>query len=172
VGVGEIEDVLRGGAGETVRRGTVELRRGQDIMAKNPTTVTPDTPVREAARLMKTEDVGILPVVESSGSKRLVGLVTDRDIAIRVVAEGQDATQTRVQDAMSANPKTCKASDDVDDVMDVMAREQVRRIPIVDDRGTLVGIVAQADIVREARDDKKAERTVERISEPGGRHSS
>jgi CBS domain-containing protein len=146
--------------------------KAQDIMAKNPTTVTPDTSVREAARLMKSEDVGILPVVESSGSKRLVGLVTDRDITIRVVAEGRDSAESRVQDAMSASPKTCKANDDVDDVMDVMAREQVRRIPIVDDRGTLVGIVAQADIVREARDDKKAERTVERISEPGGRHSN
>jgi len=145
--------------------------KAQDIMAKNPTTVTPDTPVREAARLMKDEDVGVLPVVESSGSKRLVGLVTDRDIAIRVVAEGRDAVQSRVQDAMSADLKTCKADDDVDEVMDVMSREQVRRIPIVDNRGALVGIVSQADIVREAKSDKKAERTVERISEPGGRHS-
>jgi len=145
--------------------------KAQDIMAKNPTTVTPDTPVREAARLMKDEDVGVLPVVESSGSKRLVGLVTDRDIAIRVVAEGRDAVQSRVQDAMSADLKTCKADDDLDEVMDVMSREQVRRIPIVDNRGALVGIVSQADIVREAKSDKKAERTVERISEPGGRHS-
>jgi CBS domain-containing protein len=143
----------------------------QDIMTKNPATVTPDTPLRDAARLMKDEDVGVIPVVESTGSKRLVGLVTDRDIAVRVVAEGRDASQSRVQDAMSANLKTCKASDDVNDVMDVMAREQVRRIPIVDERGALVGIVSQADIVREAKSDKKSERTVEQISEPGGRHS-
>jgi CBS domain-containing protein len=148
-----------------------EHMKAQDIMAKNPTTVTPDTPVRDAARLMKDEDVGVLPVVESSASKRLVGLLTDRDIAVRLVAEGRDTTKSRVQDAMTADLKTCKANDDVEDVMDVMAREQVRRIPIVDDRGALVGIVSQADIVREAKSDKKSERTVERISEPGGRHS-
>jgi len=142
----------------------------QDIMTRNPTSVTPETPVQQAARLMKDEDIGVLPVVES-GSRRLVGLVTDRDIAVRVVAEGRDATQARVQDAMSGNPKTCSADDSVDDVMDVMGREQVRRIPIVNDRGELLGIVSQADIVREARDDKKAERTVEQISEPGGKHS-
>ena len=144
--------------------------KAQDIMAKNPTSVNPDTSVQEAAKLMQREDVGVLPVVES-GSGRLVGVVTDRDIAIRVVAEGQDATQSRVQDAMSSNVKTCKPDDDVDDVMDVMAREQVRRVPIVNDRGELLGVVSQADIVREAKDDDKAERTVEKISEPGGRHS-
>jgi CBS domain-containing protein len=145
--------------------------KAQDIMAKNPATVTPETPLREAARLMQTQDVGIIPVVESSGSNRLVGVVTDRDIALRVVAEGRDATQSRVRDAMSGDLKTCKPGDDVSDVMDVMSREQVRRVPIVDERGMLVGIVAQADIVREAKSDKKAERTVERISEPGGRHN-
>jgi CBS domain-containing protein len=144
--------------------------KAQDIMASNPTSVNPDTSVQEAAKLMQREDVGVLPVVES-GSGRLVGVVTDRDIAIRVVAEGRDATRSRVQDAMSSNLKTCKPDDDVDDVMDVMAREQVRRVPIVNDRGELLGVVSQADIVREAKDDDKAERTVEKISQPGGRHS-
>jgi CBS domain-containing protein len=149
---------------------TERSMQAQDIMAKNPASVTPDTPVQEAAKLMQREDVGVLPVVES-GSKRLVGLVTDRDITIRVVAEGRDASQSRVQDAMSSNLKTCKPDDDVDDVMDVMGREQVRRIPIVNDRGELLGVVSQADIVRETKDDEKAERTVEQISKPGGRHS-
>jgi len=144
--------------------------KAQDIMAKNPASVNPDTSVQEAAKLMQREDVGVLPVVES-GSRRLVGVVTDRDIAVRVVAEGRDAAQSRVQDAMSSNLKTCKPDDDVDDIMDVMGREQVRRIPIVNDRGELLGVVSQADIVREAKDDDKAERTVEKISQPGGRHN-
>lgn len=142
----------------------------QDVMTRNPATVTPDAPVIEAARIMKQEDVGVVPVVESTESRRLVGVVTDRDLAIRLVAEGRDP-QSRVRDVMSAKLHTRKADDDLDDVMDTMAKEQVRRIPIVDDRGSLVGIVSQADIVRKARDDSKAERTVERISEPGGRHS-
>ena len=144
--------------------------KAQDIMSKNPKSVTPQTTVQEAARLMKEEDVGVIPVVESQGSKRLVGLVTDRDLAIRHVAEGHNSASCPVSEAMSSNPRTAKASDSVDQIMDLMGKEQVRRIPIVDERGDLVGIVAQADISREA-DDKKAERTVEKISQPGSKHS-
>ena len=143
--------------------------KAKDIMAKNPRTVTPETSVREAAQLMKTEDVGMLPVVRS-GSKNIVGIVTDRDIAIRHVAAGHSSSECPVSEAMSSDVKTCRTTDSVDEVMKVMGKEQVRRIPIVDERGELVGIVAQADIAREA-DDKKAERTIEKISEPGSRHS-
>ena len=142
-----------------------------DIMTKNPTTVTPGTTVRDAAQLMQREDTGILPVVESDGEMKLVGVVTDRDIAIRVVAEGR-GSDTRVSDVMtSSRLATLRPDADVDELMDTMADQQVRRVPIVDDRGTLVGIVAQADIVRKARDEKKSERTVEKISEPSRRHS-
>lgn len=144
--------------------------KAQDIMAKNPRTVTPQTSVREAAQLMKSEDVGMLPVTDSEGSKSLVGIVTDRDIAIRHVAAGHSSSDCPVSEAMTSNVKTCKTTDSVDDVMEVMGKEQVRRIPIVDERGDLVGIVAQADIARQA-DDKKAERTVEKISQPSSRHS-
>ena len=144
--------------------------KAQDIMAKNPRSVTPQTTVREAAQLMKTEDVGMLPVVGSAGSRNIVGIVTDRDIAIRHVAEGHGSGDCPVSEAMSSDVKTCKVSDSVDKVMEVMGKEQVRRIPIVDERGELVGIIAQADIAREAND-KKAERTIEKISEPGSRHS-
>ena len=142
-----------------------------DIMTKNPTTVTPGTTVRDAAQLMQREDTGILPVVESDGEMKLVGVVTDRDIAIRVVAEGR-GSDTRVSDVMtSSRLATLRPDADVDELMDTMADQQVRRVPIVDDRGTLVGIVAQADIVRKARDEKKSERTVEKISEPSRQHS-
>lgn len=143
----------------------------QDIMSRNPTCVTPETPLAEAARLMKQDDVGVVPVVESENSKRLVGLITDRDIAIRAVAEGRDGRTTSVGHIMTSEVRSASPDDSVDDVMTLMGREQVRRVPIVDERGSLVGIVAQADIVLEAKDDKQAEKTVERISQPGGRHS-
>ena len=144
----------------------------QDVMTRDPASVTPGTTIREAAQLMQREDTGIIPVVEEKGNRRLVGVVTDRDIAIRVVAEGRDGG-TRVSDVMSASRlKTCTPNDDVNDAMEAMGTEQVRRIPIVDDRGTLVGILAQADIVRKARDAGRAERTVQRISEPSGKHST
>jgi len=143
--------------------------KAEEIMSRNPRTVTPETAIVEAARLMKSEDVGVLPVVESASSKRLVGIVTDRDIAIRVVAEGKSSASVR--EAMTAGPRSCKASDSVKDVMALMGREQVRCIPIVDDSGELVGIVAQADIVLEG-DDERAEETIEKISQPGGSHNS
>ena len=142
-----------------------------ELMTKNPSTVTPGTTVRDAAKLMQREDTGILPVVESDGNKTLLGVVTDRDIAIRIVAEGRDGN-TRVSEVMtSSRLATLRPDADVNDVMDTMADQQVRRVPIVDERGTLVGIVAQADVVRKAKDDSKAERTVEQISEPSRRRS-
>jgi CBS domain-containing protein len=145
--------------------------RVQEVMTRDPKCVTSDTPVRDAARIMKEEDVGVVPVVEGSSSRRLVGIITDRDIALRVVGEGRDGN-TRVADIMSGSRlATSTPDEDLDDVMDKMAAEKVRRIPVVDERGSLVGIVSQADVVRKARDDSKAERTVERISEPGGQHS-
>jgi CBS domain-containing protein len=143
----------------------------QDIMTKDPSCVTPDATVREAAQVMSRENVGMIPVVDGRSAKRLVGVVTDRDIAIRCVAEGKDGTCS-VRDVMSADKlATCAEGDDVDSLMEAMRTEKVRRIPIVDERGSLVGIVSQADVVRKARDGQNAERTVQRISEPGGRHS-
>jgi CBS domain-containing protein len=142
----------------------------QDIMSADPNTVTPDTPLTEAARLMKEHNIGMLPVVESEGSRRLVGVVTDRDITIRHVAEGH-LSDCPVREAMTDNVSTCTADENVEKVMSLMAEEQVRRIPIVDERGDLVGIVSQADIVLEAGDGKKAEQTVEQISRPYGKHA-
>ena len=146
-----------------------------EIMSKNPRSVSPDTSVSEAAQVMKEEDVGLVPVVERVGGAetrgRLVGVVTDRDIAIRAVAEGR-AVDSPVSDVMSGGVKTCSPDDSVEDAMAMMGREQVRRIPIVDERGSLVGVVSQADVVRLAGNDRQAEKTVERISQPGGSHQT
>ena len=143
--------------------------KAREIMTENPRVVTPDTSVQEAARLMKSEDPGVLPVVEAANSRKLVGVLTDRDIAIRVVAEGRNGAT--VGDVMSAGVRTCRDSDNVQDVMRVMADQQVRRVPIVDDAGTVVGIVSQADLVREGPD-RRAEHTIEQISQPGGSHNT
>jgi CBS domain-containing protein len=137
----------------------------RDIMSTNPTSVTPDTPLDQAARLMKEHDVGMLPVVDGDGSNRLVGVVTDRDITIRHVAEGHNRS-CDVREAMSENVTTCTPETDMDDVMKTMGREQVRRIPIVDERSMLVGVVAQADVARRTKDAEAAGHTVEQISRP------
>jgi CBS domain-containing protein len=146
--------------------------KAQDIMAKNPRCVTPMTTVQEAARLMKSADVGALPVINDETSGTLVGMITDRDIAIRVVAEGRNAGSCRVDEVMSKSSlAVAKTDDSIEDVMKVMGREQVRRIPIVDDNQKVVGVVSQADVVRKADSDTRAEHTIEKISAPGGRHS-
>jgi CBS domain-containing protein len=146
--------------------------RIDEIMTRDPACVTPGTTVREVAQLMQREDTGIVPVVENTGDKRLVGVITDRDIALRVVAENR-TPETRVSEILSAaRIATARPDDDLDTVLGTMGREQVRRIPIVDDRGLLVGIVSQADVSRKARHDAKVEHTIEKISEPGGRHAS
>jgi CBS domain-containing protein len=146
-----------------------------EIMTKNPRTVSPDTPVSEAARVMKEEDVGLVPVVERVGGAetrgRLVGVLTDRDITVRHVAEGRTG-DAPVSEVMSGGVRTCSPDDSVDDAMDLMGREQIRRIPIVDERGALVGVVAQADLARMAKNDRKVEETVEKISQPGGSHQN
>jgi len=149
--------------------------RISEIMSRNPRSVSPDTPVSEAARVMKEQDVGLVPVVERVGGAetrgRLVGVVTDRDIAIRHVAEGR-AADAPVSEVMSGGEKTCGPNDSVEDAMALMGREQVRRLPIVDERGALVGVVAQADLARMAGKDRQVEKTVEQISQPGGNHQT
>jgi CBS domain-containing protein len=146
-----------------------------ELMSKDPRTVTPDTPVSEAAQLMKEEDIGMVPVIERVGGAetrgRLVGVITDRDIAIRTVAEGR-AVDSPVRDVMSSGVRTATPSDSVESVMELMGREQVRRVPIVDERGSLVGVVSQADLARKAKNEGRVERTVEQISQPGGSHQN
>ena len=132
----------------------------REIMTANPVTVRPDTSVVEAARLMASEDVGSLPAVEGD---RLVGVVTDRDIALRVVAEGRDASATTVGEIQSSDPVTVEPDQDLDDALREMARRQVRRLPVVEgDR--LIGVVAQADVAKKASESKTG-KVVEEISE-------
>jgi CBS domain-containing protein len=138
--------------------------QARDIMTPHPASVTPATSLTHAAQLMKSQNVGMLPVVDDEGSSTLVGVITDRDIAIRHVAEGHTTNGCEVREAMSVNLATCPPDAGLGDVMEVMGREQVRRIPIVDERGVLVGVVSQADLVLQADDALGAERTIEQIS--------
>jgi CBS domain-containing protein len=137
--------------------------KARDIMTSNPRVVTASDSISRVAEIMREADVGVVPVVEDSGSMRLAGLVTDRDIAVRVVAEGRDGN-VNVRDVMSSRPKSVGPDDDVNRVTELMKAEQVRRIPVCEgDR--LVGIIAQADVAREGSDRKTGD-VVEKISEP------
>jgi CBS domain-containing protein len=161
----------RGGGQDETRR-----LRAADIMTENPECVTPDSSLADAAMKMRDLNVGIIPVVDSTQGRRLKGVVTDRDIAIRAVAEGMDARSTKVLEVMTTEVESCNKNDSVGDVLRLMEREQVRRVPITDREGRLVGIVAQADVVRDLdthRGEHRVNDTIEHISEPtrGGRGS-
>ena len=138
-----------------------------DVMTPDPVSCEPSDPIRSVGRTMKQHDVGAVPVVDSRATKRLVGIVTDRDIVVKVVAEDGPLDKATVSDAMTSNPAACRADDDVEQALALMAERQVRRMPVVDASGRLAGIIAQADIATRVNRDKLTGELVEAISEPG-----
>jgi CBS domain-containing protein len=137
-----------------------------EVMTQRPRAVTPQMTVREAARLMDEEDVGALPVVDNG--ERLIGIVTDRDVAVRVVGRGLDSDTTVVGDVASRDVVALTPEHDLDDALRLMAREQVRRVPIVAREHQLVGMLAQADVAHASKEKTTGE-IVEAISRaPGG----
>jgi CBS domain-containing protein len=133
----------------------------RDAMTSNPRSIESSTTVTEAARLMKAEDVGSLPIVDGD---QLVGMVTDRDAVIRVVAEGKDPQSTTVGEIASRDLVTVDPEQDLDEAMRLMAQHQVRRLPVAEEDGRLVGILAQADVAREGKDAQTGQ-VVQEISE-------
>lgn len=141
--------------------------KARDLMTSNPECVTQEDSLQRAASIMRDRDIGAVPVVADSNSRKLVGIVTDRDIAIRHVAEGHREGHT-VRDVMSSGRiATAREDDSVDRVMELMQEHKVRRIPVVANDDQIVGMIAQADLALDTRDDRKVGRTVEEISEPG-----
>jgi len=134
--------------------------RIRELMTSNPRSLESGSTVMEAARLMRDEDAGIIPVVEG---EKLVGTVTDRDIAIRVVAEGRSPESVTVGEIASRELVTIDPQQDLDEALRLMARHQVRRLPVVEEDGKLVGIVAQADVAKRASEERTGE-VVEDIS--------
>jgi CBS domain-containing protein len=136
------------------------------IMSESPTVCVPTDSVVEVARLMKESDVGSIPVVEDRTDMHLIGIVTDRDLTVRVLAEALDPAATNVVDVVSRNVVTVGPDDDVDRALDAMGEHQVRRIPVVDADNRLVGIIAQADIAARMEAPEKTAEVVEEISQP------
>lgn len=141
--------------------------RASEIMTGDPACCTPEDSVEMAARVMVAKDCGCLPVVEDVERKRVIGVVTDRDLTARALAEGL-GPETSIRDVMSNAPMCCSPEDRVEEIERIMAERQVRRVPVVDDEGLCLGMVAQADLVRneDATGDSEVRRTIERISEP------
>ena len=141
------------------------MKKCSDVMTRDLVTDTSNDSVVEVAQLMKREDIGPVLIVENDESKTLVGIVTDRDLVLKVIAEGQDAKATRVGDVMSKKLVTCRADDDVEVAMQAMAQFQLRRIPVVGENMELLGIISQADVATRVDAPTKTAEVVKEISQ-------
>ena len=166
------------------RAGERSRLRCRDIMTRDLAVATRDTPITEVALMMKQEDTGVIPVVEydvtpgngrTEGAERrydgrnysrgkLLGLITDRDVVIRAIAEGKDCTQVRAEDIMTVDVHTAHPNDRVVDVIRKMGDKQVRRIPVCNENGYLVGMISMADVAVETREDHELGEALEDIS--------
>lgn len=117
-----------------------------DVMTSWPTCCVPEDMAAKAAQLMHSQNIGSIPVIDGIQTQKLVGIVTDRDLALRIVANGLDGNAVQIGTVMTRDIMTCQASDDVNVALDTMSKHQLRRIPVVDKDHKIVGIIAQADI--------------------------
>lgn len=139
----------------------------REVMTARVTTVRPETTLRQAARIMRDEDIGSIPVVQG---EQLLGMVTDRDIVIRALADGDDRIlQLTVGDVMTPDVQCCFDDQNVGDVLKEMGDQQIRRLPVVDKERHLVGIVSLGDLSREARP-KQSGKALGDISQPPASH--
>ena len=144
------------------------MKKCNEVMTKNPVCCLPDNMVAEAAKLMKSKNIGSIPVIENKQTKKLAGIVTDRDLALKIVAKGLDAKSTKVEAVMTRKVVTCRADDDLQKALDAMAEHQLRRIPVVDNDNKIVGIIAQADVATRVDQPKKTAEMVKEISQSNG----
>ena len=145
--------------------------KARDLMTPDPAQVTPSDSLQRVSQLMAEHDCGCIPVVMAADQRSLLGVVTDRDIAVRAVAEGRPAT-TPIGEIMTPNPDTVGPDDDLSYVERLMSDRQIRRVVVVDDTGECVGIIAQADLARAAKrkrepSPKEMVDVLEKISRPG-----
>jgi CBS domain-containing protein len=139
--------------------------RIEEVMTRDPALCTPDDSVVDCAKLMAREDVGLIPVVESRETRKLIGVVTDRDLCMTVIAEGRDPNECKVEEAMSDEPITVGADEALERALELMKRHQIRRVCVIDEDGASIGVLSQADVVR-AAPAKEVKRTVTEISKP------
>jgi CBS domain-containing protein len=140
------------------------MRKCSEVMTMNPACCLPSDTVAKVAQMMRSKDIGSVPVVDSEQTRSLVGIVTDRDLALKVVAEGRDAKTTTAAEVMIRKVVTCHAEDDLQKALDAMSEHQLRRIPVVDNDLRIIGIIAQADVATRVDQPEKTAALVKGIS--------
>jgi CBS domain-containing protein len=143
----------------------IEMKTCEEVMTPNPVCCLPTDSVKRAAELMQRENVGPIPVIENEQSRKLVGIVTDRDLVLKVIAEGCDASATQVESVMTRKVVSCRADDSLQKAMDLMSKHQLRRITIVDKAHVILGIISQADIATRGNKPEKTAEVVKDISQ-------
>ena len=141
------------------------MKKCNEVMTKKVVCCLPDDMVTKVAQLMQSENIGSIPVIENEQTQKLVGIVTDRDLVIKIIAKGQDAKSVKVEAVMTRQVVTCHAEDDLQKALDAMAKHQLRRIPIVDNNNKIVGIIAQADVATRVNQPEKTAEMVKEISQ-------
>ena len=139
--------------------------QNDEVMTKYPVCCLPTDSVAKAAELMKNGNFGSIPVIENEQTQKLVGIVTDRDLAMRIVAEGHDANATNVDAVMTYKVVSCFADDELQKTLDAMEEQKLRRIPIVDHDNRIVGIITQADVATRIDQPEKTAKMVKEISQ-------
>jgi len=142
------------------------MKKCKDVMTQDPVCCFPTDTVSHAAQLMKDEDVGSIPVIENEQTMKLVGILTDRDLALQVVATERDAKSMQVEDVMTYDVITCRAGDDVQKAVEAMSQHQLRRIPVIDADHRIVGIISQADVATQVERSDEVAEMVKEISQP------
>lgn len=141
------------------------MKKCEEVMTKNPVCCLPSDNVVKVAEMMKQTNIGSIPVIENEQTRKLVGIVTDRDLAMKIVAEGRDARSTKVEAVMTHKVVTCLTDDDFQKALAAMSEHQLRRIPIVDNNNKILGIIAQADVAVRVNQPEKTAAVVKEISE-------
>jgi len=139
----------------------------KEIMTLNPAVCEPATPIQDVAFMMVEHDCGAIPVVDSLDSKRPVGIITDRDVVVRLIANGKNPLDVKVQDCLTAPVIAVSADEDVHEVVEMMKEHQIRRLVVLDNQHQVCGIVAQADIAKMATEEEVVE-VVREVSYPAG----
>ncbi len=144
------------------------MKKCEEVMTKNPVCCLPSDNVVKVAEMMKQTNIGSIPVIENEQTRKLVGIVTDRDLAMKIVAEGRESKSTKVEAVMTHKVVTCHADDDFQKALAAMSEHQLRRIPIVDNNNKILGIIAQADVAVRVNQPEKTAEVLKEISEPNG----
>ena len=141
------------------------MKKCNEVMTNNPVCCLSSDLATKAAELMKSNEIGSIPVIDNESTKKLVGIVTDRDLTLKILAGGLDAKSAKVDAVMTRKVITCRADDDLQKALAAMAEHQLRRIPIVDDDNKIVGIIAQADVATRVDQPQKTAEMVKEISQ-------